>query len=71
MIWLSLVVWLLNCVNDLNGSAHRSTERSSFSGQEIRPPLTFITRYDDDRRVDLTRRSVEMWRESMTSNAPS
>jgi pimeloyl-ACP methyl ester carboxylesterase len=45
MIWLAPVVWLLNWLSYLNGSAHRSTERSSFSGKESREQLKFITRY--------------------------
>jgi pimeloyl-ACP methyl ester carboxylesterase len=45
MVWLAPVVWLLNWMSYLNGSAHRSTERSSFSGQESREQLKFITRY--------------------------
>lgn len=45
MVWLAPVAWLLNWMSYLNGSAHRSTERSSFSGQESRGQLNFITRY--------------------------
>lgn len=45
MIWFSPLVWLLNWLSYLNGSAHRSTERSSFSGNESREQLKFITRY--------------------------
>lgn len=45
MIWFSPLVWLLNWLSYLNGSAHRSTERSSFSGKESREQLKFITRY--------------------------
>lgn len=45
MIWLSPVVWVLNWLSYWNGSAHRSTERSSFSGEETRHQLKFITRY--------------------------
>src|SRR5437879_5474749 len=33
---LAPVVWLMNWLSYLNGSAHRSTERSSFSGRESR-----------------------------------
>jgi pimeloyl-ACP methyl ester carboxylesterase len=45
MIWLSPLVWLLNLLSYLNGSAHRSTERSSFSGTETWGQLDFLTRY--------------------------
>lgn len=45
MIWLSPLVWLLNWLSYLNGSAHRSTERSSFSGKESREQLKFIASY--------------------------
>jgi pimeloyl-ACP methyl ester carboxylesterase len=44
MIWLSPVVRVLNWMSYLNGSAHRSTERDSFSGKETRGQLDFITR---------------------------
>lgn len=45
MVWLAPLVRVLNGLSYLNGSAHRSTERSSFSGQETREQLEFITRY--------------------------
>jgi pimeloyl-ACP methyl ester carboxylesterase len=45
MVWLSPLVWLTNWLSYLNGSAHRSTERSSFSGSETRGQLEFMTRY--------------------------
>ncbi len=45
MIWLAPLVWLMNWLSYLNGSAHRSTERSSFSGHETRGQLDFLTRY--------------------------
>ena len=45
MVWLSPVVRVLNWLSYFNGSAHRSTERSSFSGKETRGQLDFITRY--------------------------
>ena len=44
MIWLSPIVRVLNWLSYLNGSAHRSTERDSFSGGETRSQLDFITR---------------------------
>ena len=45
MVWLSPVFRALNWLSYLNGSAHRSTERSTFSGQESRQQLDFLTRY--------------------------
>lgn len=45
MIWLSPLVWILNILSYLNGSAHRSTRRSSFSGNESRWQLDFISKY--------------------------
>ncbi len=45
MVWLSPLVWLMNLLSFLNGSAHRSTERASFSGRESRGQLNFLTRY--------------------------
>ena len=44
-IALSPLVWLLNILSYLNGSSHRSTERSSFSGGETRGQLDFMTRF--------------------------
>ncbi len=35
----------MNALRYLNGSAHRSTERSSFSGRETRGQLNFMARY--------------------------
>ena len=45
MIWFSPLVWLLNWLSYFNGSAHRSTHRSAFSGNESREQLKFLTRY--------------------------
>lgn len=44
MIWLSPIVRVLNWASYLNGSAHRSTERDSFSKNETKGQLDFITR---------------------------
>jgi len=44
-VWLSPLVWAMNWLSYLNGLAHRSTERSSFSGNETRGQLDFLTRY--------------------------
>jgi pimeloyl-ACP methyl ester carboxylesterase len=45
MIWLSPLMRVLNWMSYLNGSAHRSTERDSFSGKETRGQLDFLTRF--------------------------
>ena len=45
MIGLAPLFWLMNWLSYLNGSAHRSTSKSSFSGQETRGQLEFMTRY--------------------------
>ena len=45
MIVLAPLFWLTNWLSYLNGSAHRSTSRQSFSGRETRGQLNFITRY--------------------------
>jgi pimeloyl-ACP methyl ester carboxylesterase len=43
-IWLSPVVWLLNVLSYLNGSAHASTARQSFAGTQTREQVKFVTR---------------------------
>jgi pimeloyl-ACP methyl ester carboxylesterase len=45
MIALAPIFWLLNWMSYLNGSAHRSTSKTSFSGKETRGQLGFLTRY--------------------------
>lgn len=45
MVWLAPVFWVLNWMSFLNGSAHRSTHRSAFSGNEALEQLNFLTRY--------------------------
>jgi pimeloyl-ACP methyl ester carboxylesterase len=44
-IALAPLVRLMNVLSYLNGSAHRSTDRSSFSGRETREQLDFMARY--------------------------
>lgn len=44
MVWTAPLLWLLNWLSYLNGSAHRSTERSTFSGRESRGQLGLLTR---------------------------
>ena len=43
-IWLSPVLWLLNVLSYLNGSAHHSTARHSFAGTQTRQQVQFVTR---------------------------
>ncbi len=45
MIGLSPLVRVLNWLSYWNGSAHRSTEKESFSGNETRGQLDFMARY--------------------------
>ncbi len=45
MIGLAPLVWVMNWMSYLNGSAHRSTHRSSFSGQEPWDKLDFASRF--------------------------
>jgi pimeloyl-ACP methyl ester carboxylesterase len=44
-IWLSPLVWAMNWMSYLNGSAHRSTEKDSFSGNETRGQLDFAASF--------------------------
>ena len=44
-IWLSPLVWAMNWMSYLNGSAHRSTEKESFSGNETRGQLDFAASF--------------------------
>ena len=43
-IWLSPVVWLLNVLSYLNGSAHLSNARQSFAGTQTRDQVRRVTR---------------------------
>ncbi len=45
MIWLSPLVWVMNWLSYFNGSAHRSTDKSSFCQTESRGQLDFATRF--------------------------
>jgi pimeloyl-ACP methyl ester carboxylesterase len=45
MVWLAPLVWVLNWLSYLNGSAHRSNHRSFFSGKETHEQLGLISRY--------------------------
>ena len=44
-IWTWPLVWCMNWLSYWNGSAHRSTSRSSFAGNETRGQLDFAARY--------------------------
>jgi pimeloyl-ACP methyl ester carboxylesterase len=44
-IWLSPLVWLLNVLSYLNGTAHLSTARQSFDGTATRGQVRFVTRF--------------------------
>jgi len=44
-IWLSPLVWLMNWLSYLNGSSHRTTNWTSFSGQETRGQLDFAAKF--------------------------
>ena len=45
MIWLAPLFWVMNWISYLNGSMHRSTDKSSFSGNETREQLDKVSRY--------------------------
>jgi len=44
-VWLSPLVWLMNCLSYFNGSAHVSTARQSFAGAESWGQLDFVARF--------------------------
>ena len=44
-IWLSPLVWLMNWMSYLNGSAHMSTKRSGFAGTESWDQVEFAARF--------------------------
>jgi pimeloyl-ACP methyl ester carboxylesterase len=47
------LVWAMNWLSYWNGSAHRSTKRSSFDGTETRGQLNFITSFTPRTRPDI------------------
>jgi pimeloyl-ACP methyl ester carboxylesterase len=68
MVWLSPVVSAMNWLSYLNGSAHRATERDSFSGEETRGQLDFITKYYSFAPPDVIARGMlAMFRYDATS----
>ena len=58
MVWLAPLFWVMNWLSYLNGSAHRSTERSSFSGKETRGQLDFIVGYIPKAWPEVTARGM-------------
>jgi hypothetical protein len=47
-IALSPLVWLMNWLSYLNGSAHLSTKQSSFGGTETWEQIDFFTRFQPE-----------------------
>jgi hypothetical protein len=47
------LIWLMNWMSYFNGSAHRSTHKSSFSGNETRGQLDFAARFMPHGRPDV------------------
>ena len=52
------LVWLMNWMSYFNGSAHRSTHKSSFSGNETRGQLDFAARFMPHARPDVLARGM-------------
>ena len=52
------LVWLMNWMSYFNGSAHRSTHKSSFSGNETRGQLDFAARFMPHGRPDVLARGM-------------
>ena len=52
------LAWLMNWMSYLNGSAHRSTHKSSFSGNETRGQLDFVARFMPHGRPDVLARGM-------------
>jgi pimeloyl-ACP methyl ester carboxylesterase len=52
------LVWLMNWMSYFNGSAHRSTHKSSFSGNETRGQLDFAARFIPHGRPDVLARGM-------------
>ena len=52
------VAWLMNWMSYFNGSAHRSTHKSSFAGTETRGQLDFCTRFMPHARPDVLARGM-------------
>ncbi|WP_422923782.1 alpha/beta fold hydrolase [Singulisphaera sp. PoT] len=52
------LVWAMNWLNYLNGSAHRSTHKDSFAGTETRGQLDFFARFVPHGRPDVLARGM-------------
>ena len=52
------LVWLMNWMSYLNGSAHRSTHKPSFAGTETRGQLDFAARFMPHARPDVLARGM-------------
>lgn len=52
------LVWLMNWMSYFNGSAHRSTHKTSFSGNETRGQLDFTARFMPHGRPDVLARGM-------------
>jgi pimeloyl-ACP methyl ester carboxylesterase len=62
MLYLTIAlwpfVWLMNWMSYFNGSAHRSTHKSSFAGNETRGQLDFCSRFLPHARPDVLARGM-------------
>ena len=52
------LAWLMNWMSYFNGSAQRSTHKSSFSGNETRGQLDFVARFMPHGRPDVLARGM-------------
>jgi pimeloyl-ACP methyl ester carboxylesterase len=52
------LVWVMNWLSYLNGSAHRSTHKASFAGTETRGQLDFFARFMPRARPDVLARGM-------------
>ena len=52
------LVWVMNWLSYLNGSAHRSTHKQSFAGTETRGQLNFFARFMPRSRPDVLARGM-------------
>ena len=62
LIYLTIALWplawLMNWMSYFNGSAHRSTHRTSFAGNETRGQLDFYSRFMPHARPDVLARGM-------------
>jgi pimeloyl-ACP methyl ester carboxylesterase len=72
MIWLSPLVWLMNWLGYLNGSAHIFSALTGFAGSETRGQLDFTTRLNPQASpAVLARKSLAMLRYDATLTLPA